>query len=127
MNDLRGDNTIDSRDVIERIAELESKRDDFDAEDDTTWEYNNPEDAEELAALQALQDEASQYSDDWTYGSQLIKAEYFVDYCQELVSDIGDLPRNIPGYLVIDWDATAENIKEDYTEVDFAGDTYFVR
>ena len=127
MNDLRGDNTIDSRDVIERIAELESKRDDFDAEDDTTWEYNNPEDAEELAALQALQDEASQYSDDWTYGSQLIKAEYFVDYCQELVSDIGDMPRNIPGYLVSDWDATAENIKEDYTEVDFAGDTYFVR
>lgn len=83
--------------------------------------------AEELATLIAFRDEASQYSPDWRYGATLIHENYFTDYCRELVSDIGDLPRNIPDYIEIDWQATADNIRADYTAVDFNGDTYYVR
>jgi hypothetical protein len=50
-----------------------------------------------------------------------------VDYCQELLEDIGDIPKGLPGYIVIDWEATAENLKADYSTVDFDGQTYYYR
>ena len=50
-----------------------------------------------------------------------------VDESRELVSDIGDMPREIPPYIEIDWEATAENIRADYMSVDFDGVTYYVR
>lgn len=61
------------------------------------------------------------------FGSHLYSSPYFVDYCQELCADIGDVPKDMPGYLVIDWEATARNIKFDYTEVDFDGVLYQIR
>ena len=72
------DDVIDSRDVIARIEELEAKRDDFEPEElsvadladpafaiadrpDRTWAEAYPEDAAELAALLALQEDAEGY------------------------------------------------------------------
>lgn len=150
------DDIIDSRDIIARIDELQSERDALendcdelkaalnaiDGEDsreyreaeeayDTAYitltEWDNSDEAEELRALTALADEGSNSSDDWTYGATLIRDGYFADYAEELCKDIGDLPQNIPDYIVIDWEATAENLKQDYTEVDFDGETYWVR
>jgi hypothetical protein len=106
---------IDSRDVIARIEELRG----MDERDD--------DESQELKVLEALAEEAEGYAADWQYGETLIRESYFVAYCQELVQDIGDLPKDIPAYLVIDWEKTAENLKADYTEVDFDGVTYFIR
>lgn len=149
------DDVIDSRDVISRIEELESEREDLanvleeaetvfneakeddeknmgtleDAVDNARGELVDWDDdnADELKALKDLQDEAEGYCPDWNYGATLIRDDYFEDYCQELVQDIGDLPHGIPNYIVIDWEATADNIKVDYTSVDFDGVTYWVR
>lgn len=106
---------IDSRDIIARIEELEGADERDEAED------------AELAALKALQDEASGYAEDWLYGAALIRGTYFTDYVMELLSDIGALPRDIPHYIVIDEEATADNIRQDYTSVDFDGVEYWVR
>lgn len=148
------DNVIDSRDVIARIDDLQDERDTLesaledaqaafdDGEDDperpamqddvdaartalAVWDEG--EDGLELHALKALADEAEGYSPDWKHGTTLIAEDYFPEYCQQLLADIGDLPRNLPDYLVIDWDATAENLKADYTEVDFDGTAYLIR
>lgn len=97
---------IDSRDVIERLEELQADRQEF---------------------IDALAEEAEGYAEDWHYGTTLIRESYFVEYCQELCSDIGALPKEIPSYVVIDWEATAENLKADYTEVEFGDVTYLVR
>ena len=120
MNDLRGDTIIDSRDVIDRIAELETDKelalesgDDFDGQD-------------ELDALIELCEQCEQY-DDWEYGATLIAWEYWEKYVEDLIMDIGDIPRNIPDYIVIDWQATAENIAADYTIVSFDGSDYYIR
>lgn len=107
------DDVIDSRDVIERIAELQGT--------------NDPETLEELTALLALQDEAEGYAPDWKYGAQLIRDSYFVTAMQELCDDIGDLPKDLPSYFEIDWEATARNLQVDYTSVEFDGVTYWVR
>ncbi len=126
------DDVIDSRDVIERIEELESDRQLFTpdyagtetepANSEQTWAQANEDDAAELTALLALQSDAEGYADDWHHGVALIRDSYFEDYARELVQDIGDLPHDIPGYLVIDWEATARNIQQDYTAVEFERD-----
>jgi hypothetical protein len=81
----------------------------------------------ELAALESLAEEAEGYADDWKYGAALIRESYWVEYVQELLEDIGDLPKDLPHYIEIDWEKTARNIQVDYTSVDFDGVTYWVR
>lgn len=83
--------------------------------------------ADELKALRRLQDDAEGYAPDWKYGATLVHEDYWVEYCEEMLKDCGDLPRDIPAYIEIDWVKTAENLKADYTEVDFDGETYWVR
>ena len=109
------DDIIDSRQVIERIEELQG----LDALED--------DDKEELLALEELQSEAEGYSDDWKYGVTLIRDSYFTEYAEELCKDIGDIPKDIPHYIEIDWEKTAANIQQDYTSVEFDGVTYWVR
>jgi len=115
------DNTadvIDSRDIVARIEALREAVEAHTADD---------HDTAELAALEAFAAEAEPYCADWHHGETLIRDSYFVDYVQELLADCGDIPRDLPFYVVIDWEATARNIRYDYTGVDFAGVTYWVR
>jgi DNA repair exonuclease SbcCD ATPase subunit len=88
------------------------------------WDDDN---GEELESLKDLNGEGENASSDWRHGETLIRESYFTDYCEELCKDVGDLPREIPHYIVIDWEATANNIKADYTSIDFDGETYYVR
>lgn len=129
--------TLDSRDIIDRIAELEDTRDSL-QEDYTTSEgedretskaaldaFDSGEEAEELRILTALQDEARGYSPDWTHGSQLIRESFFEEAMDEMVSECYTLPDDMPYWmsLKLDYDA----LKQDYTEIDFDGVTYYVR
>ena len=113
------DTTVLEATLEEAEHELDSANERLDG-----WDSDN---GDELKALQALNNEAEGYADDWRHGAMLIREDYFVEYCQELLADIGDLPRNLPDYLVIDWDATADNLRADYTDVDFDGTTYLIR
>jgi hypothetical protein len=89
--------------------------------------FDNSDEGAELTALTKLANEAEGYAADWKRGECLIRESYFTKYCQQLLEDCGDLPKDIPHYIVIDWDATARNLKVDYTEVDFDGVTYLIR
>jgi hypothetical protein len=123
MTDVsNADDIIDSRDVISRMEELHEIATDDNADPSERTHANN-----ELAVLQALQDEAEGYSEDWRHGATLVRDSYFTRYAQELCEDCGDIPRDLPSYIEIDWDATARNIQQDYTSVDFDGVTYWVR
>lgn len=64
---------IDSRDVIERLEELTAEREDYKEESGHRWESHFPDEAEGLAALIALQDEAEGYTEDWHHGATLIR------------------------------------------------------
>lgn len=134
------DDIIDSRDVIARLDELKGELDelndaiadavDADAESAATealQEWNN-DNGDELAALQALNDEAEGYAADWTHGEQLIRDSYFEDYAQELAEDCGMINSDAtwPNDC-IDWERAARELQMDYTSVDFDGVTYWVR
>jgi hypothetical protein len=132
------DDVIDSRDVIERIEELEEQLAAL-SEEDRAKDKAHPTAATtqvsdeyhdlhcELTTLKALAEEAEGYAPDWRHGASLIRDSYFKDYAEELIKDIGDLPRELPHYIAIDWKKTAENIKVDYTSVEYDGVTYWVR
>lgn len=145
---------IDSREIEERIDELESERsslesdieeaqealdDAGDDEDGDTAELESAlaaakkalaewdsENGDELTKLQAFRDEVEPYSD-WKYGETLIQEEYWPEYVQDMLKDTGELPRDLPAYIEIDWNATAENIKADYSEAELEGQTFFFR
>jgi hypothetical protein len=144
------DDVIDSRQVIERIEELTELRDAVKeveeelAEAKAEGDANNIVDAEqrlesaladftevekyELEALEALQEEAEGYSEDWKYGATLIRDSYFTTYAQELAEDIGAVSKDMQWPLLyIDWEKATEELQMDYTSVDFDGVTYWVR
>jgi len=146
------DDTIDSRDIIERIEELEGERDALQsALDDSETAFNESEEdsenvaeleneasaargalaewdaseeADELRALQSLAEEAEGYCPDWTYGAQLIRDSYFEQAMDEMVEDCYSLP-DLPSFMTITLDYVA--LQQDYTSVEFDGVTYWVR
>ncbi|MBF3417197.1 hypothetical protein ISF41_12585 [Burkholderia pseudomallei] len=154
MTDITSsDDIIDVRDITDRVEEL---RDELEyAHDEETeagrtnldfgdwrdavrsdasaahanehWDTDN-----ELRKLESLLDDIRgyggdhQWEGDW-YPVTLIRDSYFTEYAQELVTDIGDMPREIPSYIEIDWEATATNIRVDYSDVEFDGATYWYR
>ncbi len=38
------------------------------------------------------------------------------EFTQQLLEDTGDLPKDLPAYIHIDWEATASDIMMDYSE-----------
>jgi hypothetical protein len=119
------DDIIDSRDVIARIAELESDREAY--EDVVPWAEAHPDDAEELAALEALAAEGEGCAD-WRHGQALIRDDYFETYAQQLAEYCGMIQDNAAWpYTCIDWERAASELQHDYTSIDFDGVTYWVR
>lgn len=131
---------LDIKELTERVDDLRSARDDFviespDGEETPNpdgWTEENTEDAEELSNLESLLDELGGYGDDFRwegsyYPATLIHDNNISNYLKEFIEEVGDLPRNIPSYIVIDWDATVDNLKEGWSEVDYDGETYWYR
>ena len=133
---------LDTRDLNKRLEELEAARDAYQEAKDAVDNADESDDLEELESalvdaeenfgedeeeelheLEAMRDEIPE----WSHGEALIPVGEWVEYVEDFLKDIGDLPRNIPWYIEIDWEATADNILADYSEVDYQGDTYYFR
>lgn len=117
---------FDSRDLIERLEELEELEEIFldpesSEEDKSEW---TRELDDELATLRKFADEAS-HVPDWEYGETFIHEDYFVDYVEDLVKDCYQM--EIPDWVAIDWESTANSVKVDYTEFTLDGNTYYAR
>jgi len=124
--DLSAD-IIDTRDIIARVEELENERDAI-GEDDPRDADLACEHCELAAILDTLKGNGGdeQWRGDW-YPITLINDLYFTEYARELLEDCGTIPRDLPSWVKIDWEATADNIKTDYTCTDIAGVTYWYR
>lgn len=45
---------------------------------------------------------------------------------RSMVNDlVNDVAGDIPNWVEIDWEATEDNVRSDYSECDYRGDTYF--
>ena len=118
------DDVIDSRDVIERLEELQAEKEDLENGELEAWEKEN---GEELKALEELAADGEGYGD-WDHGETLIRDTYFAEYAEELASDICAIDRNAIWPLNhIDWEAAAEELKTDYICLSFDGIDYWMR
>lgn len=131
------DDIIVSRDVIERIWELEGEQyeamgglsciEDMDEETRKTfldWESDN---GHELDALRELASQGEGFPD-WRYGATLIRDSYFEDYAQDLAADLGLLQQGATWpYTCIDWERAARELKMNYSMVTFDGVDYWTR
>jgi hypothetical protein len=68
-------------------------------------------------------------SHDWggdTYPDSLIADHHFPEYAEDIAHDMGAVSRDA-SWIVIDWEATANGLKQDYRSVDFDGSEYWHR
>ena len=114
------DDTIYTRDLIERVEDLESSADDNGGcADDVEYQALS-------AILEKLADEGG--DEHWRgawYPQYLIKDGYFETYMDELLADCGDLPKDLPAYLSIAIDYVM--LRSDYTPIEIKGATYWYR
>jgi hypothetical protein len=126
--------TIDVRDLIARVEELRESREEYNEKmaDDTAWDSVEDGEPEELEALEGLLEELcgnggdEQWEGNW-YPVTLIRDSYFTGYARGMLEDCGDIPKGIPSYIEIDWEATACNIRVDYSSVEIDDVTYWYR
>ena len=105
---------FDSRDAEERIKELE------------TLDDRDEEDQEELNMLLELREEVD--SGEWEYGIGFIADSYFTEYARQLAEDIGAISDDAQWPATcIDWEEAAEQLKQDYTSIEYNGETYWYR
>lgn len=137
--------TIDVRELIERVEELRSE-----IEDETELLGDHPEEPStparqtrldnievlraELAPLESLLGDLAgyggdhQWEGDW-YPVTLIRESYFEDHARELAEDIGgaDLRNAKWPFTCIDWSQAARELQQDYSSVEFGGVTFWYR
>jgi predicted DNA-binding protein len=127
---------LDVRDIIERFEELEEHRIATKAVerywDGYKW-TGSTEEYNEYIKLEKLLDELKgnggdeQWKGDW-YPITLIHRDYFEDYARELAEDIGAIDPNAGWPLQhIDWEAAANELEQDYSNVYFDGEEYLYR
>ena len=125
--DLSAD-IIDVRDIIARVEELEQEREGLDIsspERDANLAAEHCQLANILAELVGYGGD-EQWRGDW-YPVTLVRDSHFTDYARELLEECGTIPRDLPSWVEIDWEATARNVRIDYTPVDIDGCTYWYR
>jgi len=126
LSDLEDElSELDDKKDKDQIEDLESKVEDLEAE---IRDFQNQisEINEELKPLQELNSEGENYASDWEHGATLINEAYFTEYAEETAKDCGAIGESAD-WIVIDWEATAENMKMDYTQIEFECTTFFVR
>ena len=122
---------------IENAEDYDGKQNDIDATLDEIADKENEIQecgadysrySEELEELEAFKDEVSNNScEGFEYGIQLIHENDIDDYLHELLIDCGYLPKDLPSWIEIDYQATYDNMKEDYSELELNGNTFYVR
>lgn len=139
-------NILDTRDLISTRDELKEQildsfkdtfehyADDTNDFDDILWEEEEIQSwkqdwFKELEQIEEIDNVESEVGSEFDYGCTLIDEYDFEIYAKDLVIDCGDLPQNLPSYIEnnIDWSGVADDLKQDYSEVEYQGTKYLFR
>lgn len=135
---------IDTRDLIETRDELKQQVLDsfledfphyeemtesfedirFEEEEIGIWAEDWQEEIDKISCIDEIENEIGSEFD---YGVTLIPEDDFTDYVEDLLKDCGYISDDFPSWIEIDWEATAENVKQDYSELEYEGETYLYR
>ena len=121
INSLMNVDTIDGRDIRDRIDELEA------------LDAPTEEESAELTDLVAFLHEAMQYNSDADEGETISAESHFVDYIKEIIDDCYALPKELTSdewpyrHITINYEAAAEEAKADYAELTFRGRNFYIQ
>lgn len=120
------DDYFDSRDVLERIKELNDQLDEL-LEDYPEEQESIEEIQDELELMYAIQNEWDD-AESFEWGITFIRDSYFETYAEEFAEEIGaiDSEYEWPAYC-IDWEWAARELQIDYSSIDFDGVRYWGR
>ena len=136
-------NVLDTRDLIEKREELKEKifnnflayfpqyehmTDSYedilmDEEEIQDWKYVWSEEIEHIEEIDSIENEVSEFND----GTTLIDESDMEEYVKDLLEELGYIPKDFPSWIKIDWSYTADNVRQDYSEVTYQGTEYFYR
>ena len=112
--------TFDARELLARYDFLAELFENDEASPDEKLEMFRIE-----QAIEIIREHAADHPED---GVTCIRDEFFVDYCRVLIEDWCDeIPKELPDYVAIDWEETAENLRVYYTNFELAGARYWFR
>jgi len=117
--DFENKDVFDSRDIEDRIEEL---KDILNSNVDDDKE-NLQDEIEELKELETLRDDVG--SCEWDFGITFIHEDYFDEYAEDFFNEIYTIPDNISSY--IDYEKFSNDLKHDYSVVEFRGKTFYYR
>ncbi|WP_439132419.1 hypothetical protein [Polaribacter sp.] len=78
---------------------------------------------EEIEEINEIENDCSEFY----YGETLINENYFEEYVKDLLTDCGYISKDFPHWVEIDWNSTAENVQQDYSQCDYQGETFYFR
>ena len=96
----------------------------FEEEEIESWKEDFED---ELKEIEEIDDVENELGSEFEYGVTLVDVDDWEEYVEELLEDIGYIPKNFPSWIKIDLEATANNVKVDYMEVTYQGNSYLGR
>lgn len=97
------------------LAKLEARRDDLREE--------LASEIEELKMWEDMRDDNCGIA--WCGGITFIHEDAFEDYIREECRESGCFGDDFPWWIAVDWEATADNRKSDYSVTEVGGETYY--
>lgn len=129
------DDILDSRDLENRLAELDEEFEGWQSEkkkEDNLWEdedllkvwENEFEEGEEHKAINNLKECVDGMQ--WNDGITFIHENHFENYAREYAEDCGYIKEDVGWpYSCIDWEKAARELKSDYACITFRGEIYY--
>lgn len=133
------DRMLDARDLAARYEELKDESDRLEEALDEAeepedivaaqleldaWREDNESEFDELDGLDSEVGGLSRLAENEPI---LVNDSHFAEYAEELCEDRGYISSGFPLWIEIDWEATADNLKEGYASADLGGETFWYR
>jgi len=96
----------------------------FEEEEIQSWKEDFEDELKEIEEIDTIENELGSEFD---YGVTLVDVDDFEEYVEDLLDELGYIPKDFPSWIEIDWEATANNVRQDYTEVEYQGNSYLGR
>ena len=97
----------------------------FEEEEIESWKSDFENELKQIEEIDTIENECSEFS----FGETLIDEDDFEEYCQEFIEDCGYISKDMPMIISnnIDWAGIADDMKQDYSEIEYQGNTYLYR
>lgn len=96
----------------------------FEEEEIQSWKEDFEDELKEIEEIDTIENELGSEFD---YGVTLVDVDDWEEFVEQDLKDLGYIPKDFPSWIEIDWEATANNVRQDYTEVEYQGNSYLGR